>query len=145
MNKLDESLHSTAGCWLYRQLVSENPEILTDDFKNSIYEAAKLSVQLETDFIWKAFEMGDIKGLSKEQLINFIKFRTNTKLSDLDLDPIFPVDDNLVKEMEWFTNLSAGVEFQDFFAGRVTEYAKGQQNWNEDHVFDEKIKIGKYN
>jgi hypothetical protein len=30
----------------------------------------------------------------------------------------------LIKEMRWFDNLSSGAEFQDFFAGRVTEYGK---------------------
>jgi hypothetical protein len=30
----------------------------------------------------------------------------------------------LLKEMKWFDNLSSGAEFGDFFAVRVTEYAK---------------------
>lgn len=134
----DESLHSTGGCWLYRQMIKELPEIANEAFEETIYEAARLSLKLELDFIDDAYSMGAVEGLPKETLQNYIKFRTNTKLQDILLSPIFEVDTELIKDMEWFTSLSAGVEFQDFFAGRVTEYAKGQQNWDSNYVFNSK-------
>ena len=56
----DESLHSKAGCWLFKTLISENPHLDTPQLRNSIVEACELSVQLEFDFIDKAFEMGSI-------------------------------------------------------------------------------------
>ncbi len=68
----DESLHSKAGCWLFKTLISENPYLDTPQLRNSIVEACELSVQLEFDFIDKAFEMGDIENLSKVQLFIII-------------------------------------------------------------------------
>ena len=62
----DESLHSKAGCWLYRTLLEEAPELDTKEMTQAIYEACDLSVKLEFDFIDKAFEMGNIEGLNKE-------------------------------------------------------------------------------
>ena len=32
----DESLHSNAGCWLFRQLIAEHPEIWDDDLKRDL-------------------------------------------------------------------------------------------------------------
>lgn len=127
----DESLHSTGGCWLYNQIVREIPEVINDEFKRDIIEASKFTIKLEEDFIDKAFEMGDIKGLSKEQMKSYIRFRCNTKLKDIGFEPIFDYDKEHVEAMDWFTTLSAGVEYTDFFSGRVTSYAKGQQNWSE--------------
>ena len=58
----DESLHSKMGCRLFNHMCSED-ETLRDDIKESIYEAAKLMVDMEHDYIDKIFEMGDIENL----------------------------------------------------------------------------------
>jgi ribonucleoside-diphosphate reductase beta chain len=128
----DESLHSKAGCWLYRTLLKECPELDTPEMRNKIVEACELSVQLEFDFIEKAFEMGDIDGLNKGQLKAFIKARANEKMIELGYQPIYnDVDPNLVKQMEWFGHLTSGKTHQDFFAGRVTSYSKSTANWDD--------------
>jgi len=128
----DESLHSKAGCWLYRTLLKECPELDTPEMRNRIVEACELSVQLEFDFIEKAFEMGNIEGLNKEQLKAFIKARANEKIIELGYSAIYnDIDPNLVKQMEWFGHLTSGKTHQDFFAGRVTSYAKSTADWND--------------
>jgi len=120
----DESLHSKAGCWLFRTLIEESPELDTPALTQGIYEACDLSVKLEFDFIDKAFEMGDIEGLSKEQLKNFIKARANEKIIELGYAAIYnDVDPNLLRQMEWFNHLTSGKTHQDFFANRVTDYS----------------------
>lgn len=121
----DESLHSEAGCWLFRTFVSEYPEVLTEQLKNEIYDAARLTVKLEDDFIDKAFSFGEIEGITKEDLKSFIRFRTNTKLHDLDLESIYEVNSKALENMSWFDVMSAGVSHADFFAQRVTDYSKG--------------------
>ena len=128
----DESLHSKAGCWLFRTLLNEQPELNTAEMRNKIVEACELSVQLEFDFIEKAFEMGDIDGLNKEQLKAFIKARANEKLIELGYQSIYnDIDPNLVKQMEWFGHLTSGKTHQDFFAGRVTSYSKSTADWDD--------------
>lgn len=128
----DESLHSKAGCWLFKTLISENPELDTPQLRNSIVEACELSVQLEFDFIDKAFEMGDIENLSKVQLKNFIKQRANEKMAELGYSAIYnDIDPNLLRQMEWFGHLTSGKTQQDFFAGRVTSYSKSTADWSD--------------
>ena len=121
----DESLHSEAGCWLFRQLVEEFPELLDEDLKEVIYEAARLTVKLEDDFIDRAFQKGDLPNLSAHDLKNYIRHRANTKLQDLGLKSNWKnLDKESLERLEWFSVLSSGVELQDFFAGRVSDYAK---------------------
>ena len=127
----DESLHSKAGCWLFRTMMEEMPE-LQSGMEAQIYDACDLSVKLEFDFIDKAFEMGEIEGLNKDQLKNFIKERANQKLIELGYNPLYnDIDPNLLKSMEWFGHLTSGKTHQDFFAGRVTDYSKSTADWSD--------------
>ena len=127
----DESLHSKAGCWLFRTMMEEMPE-LNEGMEAQIYDACDLSVKLEFDFIDKAFEMGEIEGLNKNQLKNFIKERANQKLIELGYNPLYnDIDPNLLKQMEWFGHLTSGKTHQDFFAGRVTDYSKSTADWSD--------------
>jgi ribonucleoside-diphosphate reductase beta chain len=128
----DESLHSKAGCWLFRTLLEEQPELNTDELREKIIEACHLSVQLEFDFIDKAFEMGSVEGLNKNQLKNFIKARANEKMIELGYKAIYnDIDPNLLKQIEWFGHLTSGKTQQDFFAGRVTNYSKSTADWDD--------------
>jgi ribonucleoside-diphosphate reductase beta chain len=132
----DESMHSEAGCWLFRTLVKENPELKNQELQTAINEAALLSLKLELDFIDKVYELGDLEGCSKYDLQNFIKNRVNTKLGDLGYDPIISdIDFAAVDRMKWFDALSAGKQHTDFFANRVTNYSKGHHNWDPGSIF----------
>ena len=132
----DESMHSEAGCWLFRTLVNEHPELKTPELEAAINEAALLSLQLELDFINKVYELGDLEGCSKNDLMHFIKNRVNTKLGDLGYRPIIGnVDMNAVDRMKWFDHLSAGKQHTDFFANRVTNYSKGHMEWDAASIF----------
>ena len=128
----DESLHSKAGCWLFRKLLEEQSELNTAELRNKVIEACELSVQLEFDFIEKAFEMGDIEGLNKEQLKTFIKARANEKMIELGYKAIYnDIDPNLLKQIEWFGHLTSGKTHQDFHANRVTDYSKSTADWSD--------------
>jgi len=128
----DESLHSEAGCWLFRTLIKENPQLKTQELEAAINEAALLSLQLELDFINKVYELGDLEGCSQYDLEHFIKNRVNTKLGDLGYKGIIDnIDMTAVERMKWFDHLSAGKQHTDFFASRVTNYSKGHLTWDE--------------
>lgn len=132
----DESMHSEAGCWLFRTLIKENPQLKTKELEAAINEAALLSLKLELDFINKVYELGDLEQCNKYDLQNFIKNRVNTKLGDLGYKPIvMDVDMTAVERMKWFDHLSAGKQHTDFFANRVTNYSKGHMEWDASALF----------
>ena len=132
----DESLHSNAGCWMFRELMKEKPELNTPELQEDIKQAALLSLKLELDFIDKVYEMGDLEGCTKYDLVSFIKHRTNTKMADLGYDPVVnDIDMDAIQRMKWFDSLSAGKQHTDFFANRVTNYSKGAQKWDANALF----------
>lgn len=122
----DESLHSEAGCWLFRTLLQERPSLRTPRLVASVIEAARLTVSLEDAFIDNAFRGGPIEGLTADDLKQFIRHRCNTKLGDLGFSPLWDqVPREALERMEWFDVLTAGTNHADFFASRVTDYARG--------------------
>lgn len=122
----DESLHSEAGCWLFRQLIEEFPDLVDDALKESIYQAARDIVTLEDDFIDKVFELGQIEDFDPKDLKNYIRMRANAKLNDLGLKNNWKkIDKDSVDRLAWFDYMTVGLEQQDFFSQRVTGYSKG--------------------
>ena len=91
----DESLHSKMGCQLFSTYVHENNQLL-DLCREDVIKAAEAMVNLENIILDKMFEMGDIEGISANDLKHFIKKRTNEKLVELgyvDLGNYFAYDD----------------------------------------------------
>jgi ribonucleoside-diphosphate reductase beta chain len=131
----DESLHSEAGCWLFRTFIEENPDIWDDELKQEIYDAARISVQLEDNFIDNAFSLGKIRGLDPRDLKNFIRMRANAKLHDLGLKNNWRnIDQESLERMSWFDDLTGSVAWKDFFSGRVVDYARC--NFTVDNLFE---------
>ena len=122
----DESLHSKMGCKLFRQMCSENEQLL-NLCRLDIINAAETMVKLETKYIDKMFEMGDIEGIRANDLKHFIKKRANEKLVELgykDLESHFKYDKMAAANLDWFYHLTGGVTHTDFFALRPTDYSK---------------------
>lgn len=127
----DEALHAEAGCLLFRKLVSEYPEVLTDDVRSDIMDAARVTVDLEDAFIDKAFETGDVEGMTPHDLKQFIRYRCNTKLQDIGFKQNWKnLDKDSLDRMSWFNALTTGANQGDFFAIRISDYAKGAINFD---------------
>ena len=116
----DESLHVEAMTKLFREFIKENIEIWTDDFKKEIYQACRDMVELEDRFLALVFEMGDIEGLTKEEVLQYIRYIADRRLLQLGLKPNYGVKDN---PLLWLDEV-LGVEHQNFFEGRATAYMK---------------------
>jgi len=130
----DESLHSKMGCQLFRHMCDEYPELL-DQCKESIEEAARLIVDLEIKYIDKMFEMGDLENLKADDLKEFIKSRTNSKLKELGYNDIFDFDKEKSANLDWFYHLTGGQTHTDFFAIRPTDYSKANEGEDWDDIF----------
>ena len=122
----DESLHSKMGCTLFRHMCEENSQLL-NLCREDIVAAAEAMVNLETKYIDKMFEAGEIEGISSYDLKQFIRKRANEKLVELgylDLGLYFPFNKNAASNLDWFYHLTGGVTHTDFFAIRPTDYSK---------------------
>jgi len=116
----DESMHVEAMTKLFREFMQENIDLWTDDFKKEIYQACREMVDLEDRFLDLVFEQGDITGLTKEEMKQYIRYIADRRLLQLGLKPNYGVKDN---PLNWLDDV-LGVEHQNFFEGRATTYMK---------------------
>jgi ribonucleoside-diphosphate reductase beta chain len=133
----DESLHSKMGCQLFRHMCDENKELLSL-CRGDVINAAETMIELETAYIDKMFEAGEIEGISSYDLIQFIKKRTNEKLVELgyiDLGSYFPFNKEAAANLDWFYHLTGGVTHTDFFAIRSTDYSKAGENEDFENIW----------
>ena len=126
----DENSHSEGGIYLFNKIIEEYPKI-KEQIKDDILEAANICYQLEEQFLNNLFKTGNIRTLTKEELLNFVKDRLNLKLQELGYEKIFEINKELLQNISWFGSLSSGREFGDFFATRVSEYSQNKINPNE--------------
>jgi len=132
----DESLHSEAGCRLFRQICQEYPEIWDDKLKGDIYEGIEFALRNEFHYLNMIFEMGDLSTITKEQVKNFMYDRANRKLEELGLKAKYIVESDLMEEMSWFYSLVSGEQQTDFFSNRETGYAKPNDDWNHNDLYE---------
>jgi len=116
----DESLHVEAMTRLFREFIQENLDIWTDDFKKEIYQICREMVELEDKFLDLVFEMGDLEGLTKEDMYAYNRYIADRRLLQLGLKTNYDQRDN---PLTWLDEV-IGVEHQNFFEGKSTSYMK---------------------
>ena len=74
--------------------------------------------------------MGPMKGLTAQEVKDYIRFIGNRRLVQLRLEPIYDVQKN---PLTWLDTMLNAVEHMNFFEGRATEYSKAstQGSWTE--------------
>ncbi len=126
----DESLHVEAMTRLFRDFIKENVDIWTDDFKKEIYQVCREMVKLEDKFLDLVFKMGDMQGLTKAEMKEYIRYIADRRLLQLGLKPNYEVKDN---PLLWLDDV-LGVEHQNFFEGRATTYMKAGLKGNVENI-----------
>jgi len=124
-SQLDEQIHGQGGLYLFNKLKEENPEIWDDEFKSDIYQAARVTYDIEVNLIDQIFAKGELPNLSKLTLLNFMKNRINLSLNIMGLKSIYNIDQELLLEISWFEDNFKAVSHKDFFSKRPSEYTKG--------------------
>jgi ribonucleoside-diphosphate reductase beta chain len=128
----DESLHSESGCWLFRTLVEEQPELFTQELQDKILDAARVAVSLEDDYIDSVFSQGEIESISSKDLKAYVRFRANTKLADLGMRKNWKnIDVEAVRRITSWFDVMVTNQTHDFFDSKGVDYAKGNVNWDD--------------
>ena len=117
----DETMHVEGMTKLFRTFCDEHPKIVNDEFKQDIYSMVRRAVKLEDKVIDLAYKMGDIEGLSAEEVKQYIRYIADRRLIQLGLKPNYKVKDNPLPWLEWIVS---GDSFKNFFEGVVTDYSK---------------------
>ena len=117
----DETLHTESMTKIFREYITENPELWTDELKAKIYGIAEVMVDLEDKFIDLAFGVSEMKRLTREDVRAYIRYIADRRLMGLGLKGIFKSTTN---PLPW-VDAMLGVTHTNFFENRVVDYAKG--------------------
>ena len=115
----DETMHCEGMVKLFREFCNEHPKIVTDEFKKTIYQMFRDAVALEDKVIDLAFKMGDVEGITKEEVKQYIRYIADRRLIQLGLKGNWKVKENPLPWLDWVLN---GDSFKNFFEGTVTDY-----------------------
>jgi ribonucleoside-diphosphate reductase beta chain len=116
----DETMHCEGMVKLFRTFCDEHQRIVTDEFKANIYQMFRDAVELEDKVIDLAFTLGNVEGLSPEEVKSYIRFIANRRLTQLGLKPNWEdITENPLPWLDWVLN---GTRHTNFFEGVVTDY-----------------------
>jgi ribonucleoside-diphosphate reductase beta chain len=126
----DETLHTNSIIRLFKTFCEENPEVWTDELRSRLYVACNTIVTHEDAFIDLAFGMGEVQGLTPNEVKQYIRFIADRRLSQLGLQPMYQIEKN---PLPWLDDILNGVEHTNFFENRVTEYTRAatQGTWDD--------------
>lgn len=126
----DETLHCNSIIRLFKTFIQENPEVWNEELKRDLYIACSTIISQEDAFIDLAFEMGDMEGMTADDVKKYIRYIGDRRLMQLDLQPMHNIEKN---PLPWLDEILNGVEHANFFENRVTEYTKAstQGTWEE--------------
>lgn len=117
----DESIHVEGLSLLFRQIVKEFPEIVTDAFKKDIYDAARECVRIEDAFIDLAYAKGGPEDLSKEDMKQYIRSVVDYRMTQMG----FKKEYNVENPLGWLDWIVSNTVQENFFETNTVGYSKG--------------------
>ncbi len=131
----EEQIHGLFGIDLINIIKSEHPEWFDEEFQNTIIDACKEAYESEKKVLDWILEKGELDFLSKNTILEFIKNRLNNSLFSIGLPRIFPVDEELLKETNWFDEEVIVTKHVDFFGKKSINYNKRSQSITGEDLF----------
>lgn len=131
----EEQIHGLFGIDLINLIKEENPQWFDKDMKEEVIKACLEALEAESEVLDWIYEDGDLDFMPKEIVLEFIKNRLNNSLDSIGYDRIFEVDDELLKETDWFDDEIVATKHNDFFAKRSVNYTKRSKSITGDDLF----------
>jgi ribonucleoside-diphosphate reductase beta chain len=123
----DESVHLAFGRDLINTIVQENPEIWTNDFKQTLVDNIKRSVELEYAYTKDCLPKG-ILGLNADAVNQYVEYIADRRLESIGL----PKHWESANPFPWMSEVIDLRKEKNFFETRVTEYQSGGMlSWDE--------------
>ncbi len=116
----DESNHIKVFRNLFMDLVDENPEIWTSDFREELVDLMKEAVALEKEFIRDCLPIAAV-GLTADEFERYIDYIADQRLISVGLPPLNP---QIKCPLPWLAEMMDMKKEQNFFEGTVTDYKK---------------------
>lgn len=116
----DESNHIEVFRNLLMDLIEENSDVWTDEFREELRQAMRDGIELEKEFIRDCLPVKAL-GLSAEEFEQYIDYIADRRLEGCGLDPL---GKNIQNPFPWLSEMMDIKKEANFFEQRVTEYQK---------------------
>lgn len=125
--------HANAGIFLLNQIFLEHPEMKKS--QEAVEEIIKDYIAYESELLDWIFEEGEFEWYTKEDVVNFMKFRVDTALEQMGYSKIYNITAEQYSKMKWFDEEVFSGESDDFFAKRPTAYTKHDKPFDAESLF----------
>ncbi|MES2572197.1 MAG: ribonucleotide-diphosphate reductase subunit beta [Verrucomicrobiota bacterium] len=127
----DESNHIALGRYILEELINENPDIWTPEFRDELVEFMREGVKLEKEFVRDCLPE-DAVGMSQAEFLDYVDFNADRRLLSLGLPALSQVKTNPFLWLDVVIFLKKVKNFET----RVTEYQTGGsvKNASEDDL-----------
>jgi ribonucleoside-diphosphate reductase beta chain len=128
----DESNHIALGRYILQELIAENPDIWTEEFRQELIEFMREGVALEKEFVSDCLPE-DIVGMTQKDFLEYVDYNADRRLTSLGLPALSSVKNN---PFLWLDEVMFLKKEKNFFETRVTEYqtSGSVKNTNEDDL-----------
>ena len=121
---VDEQIHANAGIYIINIIREEYPEMFDKETEWRVTEMVRQSIEVEGRILDWIFDLGPIETVSKQNLVNFMKFRADDSLRKIGIPAQFHITTEDIRPMVWFEEEVFANTLDDFFAKRPVDYTK---------------------
>lgn len=120
----EETLHAMFGAYIINEIREEYPEWFNAEFEVKFHRACRKAYEAELGIVKWIYDNGELDDLPLEVVDEFLKYRFNESMQMIGIKPIFEVDYEKIKQVDWFlTELRVQVQ-PDFFYKKSNNYSK---------------------
>lgn len=128
---VDEQVHAEAGIFLINTMKNEGFSI----DEKLLYDSIKEYITFESRLLDWIYEEGELSFFTKEDMLNFMKYRVDESLSKLGMSKLFNITSEQYAPMKWFEEEVFANSLDDFFAKRPVDYTKHDKSITKDDLF----------
>jgi len=131
----EEQIHGLFGQELVNTIREENPDLFGEGFEEEVQQACEKAYEAEMGILDWIFSEGELDFLPRAHINAFMKSRFNESLENIDVEPIFETDDDVLEKTRWFDEDIMMTKDNDFFSKRSTTYNKHTTSVTADDMF----------
>lgn len=132
---VDEQIHANAGIFIVNKIKEEYPEFFDQHSLEEIRAMVEHSIEVEAEILDWIFSEGEIEQLSKQDLLNFMKFRVDESLEKIGMEKLYRVSSSGNQPLLWFEEEIFANSLDDFFAKRPVDYTKHDKSITANDLF----------
>ncbi|MDR7077373.1 ribonucleoside-diphosphate reductase beta chain [Neobacillus niacini] len=122
----DEMQHAYFMAQFIRILLTENPELHTDENIEYVYQTINEAVKLEKE--WAHFILADSKGIDLNEFEGYVEYLANKRLRQLGLNNLYEERTNPMPWIQLFGDEMMNETKSDFFEQKSRTYSKVSQS-----------------